>query len=37
VSIQEGLLVWRDDPIEGETGILADVEALVDAGLWAET
>lgn len=38
VSVVDGDLVWRDEPIEGEEGVLADCEALVEAGFaeWVE-
>lgn len=33
----DGSLVWRDEPLGGELGLLADAEALVEAGVasWA--
>jgi hypothetical protein len=35
---EDGDFVWRNPPVEGEIGILADAEALVEAGLahWIE-
>jgi len=32
---EDGGLVWRDEPMEGEAGFLADAQALVDVGLAA--
>ena len=26
----DGELIWRDEPVEGEQGVLADCEALVE-------
>lgn len=33
VTVDEDGLVWRNEPTAGEAGILADAQALVDAGL----